>query len=95
MGLCLLLIDASLMKSSLNLIKPAIGISPPTSKGNRKPNSRAKQAPCEKPIKKIATDNCTELEDASNSFEMSTVAGIYASIENGAKIVMQATETKK
>ena len=26
---------------------------------------------------------------------MSTVAGIYASIENGAKIVMQATETKK
>ena len=25
---------------------------------------------------------------------MSTVAGIYASIENGAKIVMQATETK-
>ena len=43
----------------------------------------------------MAIDNWTELEDASNSLEMSTVAGIYASIENGAKIVMQATETKK
>ena len=53
------------------------------------------KGPNEKPIKKIAIDNWTELEDASNSFEMSTVAGIYASIENGAKIVMQATETKK
>ena len=43
----------------------------------------------------MAIDNCTELADASKSLEMSTVAGIYASIENGAKIVMQATETKK
>ena len=43
----------------------------------------------------MAIDNWTELEDASNSFEISTVAGIYASIENGAKTVMQATETKK
>ena len=34
------------------------------------------KGPNEKPIKKIAMDNWTELADASKSLEMSTVAGI-------------------
>ena len=34
------------------------------------------RGPNEKPIKKIAMDNWTELADASKSLEMSTVAGI-------------------